>query len=101
MSRESILVVDDDLKFLEVIKVLLPHNGYVVRTVNTAESALESAREAFSHVAILDVSLLDKNGAELLSNLLELYPDMVVIMLTRNSSVPNAVQSLNRGAFTY
>ena len=101
MSRESILVVDDDLKFLEVIKVLLPHNGYVVRTVSTAESALESAREAFSHVAILDVSLLDKNGAELLSTLLELYPDMVVIMLTRNSSVPNAVQSLNRGAFTY
>lgn len=101
MSKERILVVDDDNGFQEVIRRILQRQGFDVETVGTAEKALENAREIFPNTTLLDVSLPDISGTEVLSSLLELHPDTVVIMLTGHSSVTNAVQSLNRGAFAY
>ena len=52
-------------------------------------------------MAILDISLPDMEGTELLSALLDIHPDMMAIMLTGHSSVQNAIKSLNLGAFAY
>ena len=52
-------------------------------------------------MAILDISLPDIDGTELLSQVIELHPEIIAIMLTGHSSVKNAVLSLNRGAFSY
>ena len=100
-DRESILVVDDDLYFLEVIKRILRAKGYEVETVPSAGDAIAWTKERFYNAAILDISLPDADGTELLSTLLGIHPDMIAIMLTGNSSVQNAMQSLNRGAFAY
>ncbi len=101
MKKTHILVVDDDLDFLEVIKRILRAKGYEVETVPSAGEAISRAKESFYNVAILDISLPDTDGTELLSMLLNQHPDMVAIMLTGHSSVQNATQSLNRGAFAY
>jgi len=100
-DRESILVVDDDLYFLEVIKRILRAKGYEADTVPSAGDAIARTEERFYNAAILDISLPDADGTELLSTLLGIHPDMIAIMLTGNSSVQNAMQSLNRGAFAY
>ncbi len=100
-SKKSILVVDDDRDFLEVIKRILESKGYEVMTAPSAETAVSGARERFYNVAILDISLPDADGTELLSLLLDVHPDIIAIMLTGYSSVQNAMQSLNRGAFAY
>jgi K+-sensing histidine kinase KdpD len=59
------------------------------------------AQERFYNVAVMDISLPDIDGTELLSRLLDMHPDVVAIMLTGYSSVQNAIQSLNSGAFSY
>jgi len=100
-AKESILVVDDDPDFLQVIRRILGREGFVVAAVPSAEAALLSVNEQFYHVAILDISLPDADGTELLSSLLAARPDTIAIMLTGYSSVQNAMQSLNRGAFAY
>ena len=100
-DKESILVVDDDLDFLEVIKRILESKGYEVETAPSANKAISCARKRFYNAAILDISLPDADGTELLSKFLEIHPDIIAIMLTGHSSVQNAVQSLNRGAFAY
>jgi len=100
-EKESILVVDDDLDFLEVIKRILGARGYEVATVPSAGEAISRVKGSFYNVAILDISLPDTDGTELLSELIGLRPDVIAIMLTGYSSVQNAVQSLNRGAFAY
>lgn len=100
-DKESILVVDDELDFLEIIKRILRAKGYEVETAPSAGEAVSRTKERFYNVAILDISLPDTKGTELLSILLEMHPDIVAIMLTGHSSVHNAVQSLNRGAFAY
>jgi K+-sensing histidine kinase KdpD len=100
-AKDSILVVDDDLDFLGIIKRILESKGYEVATVPSAGEAISRLKERFYNVAILDISLPDADGTELLSNIIETHPEIIAIMLTGHSSVLNAVQSLNRGAFAY
>lgn len=100
-AKERILVVDDDLDFLEIIKRILESKGYEVATAPSGAEALTRTKERFYNAAILDISLPDADGTELLSRLLEMHPDIITIMLTGHSSVQNAVKSLNRGAFAY
>jgi K+-sensing histidine kinase KdpD len=100
-DNESILVVDDDLDFLEIIRVILEKKGYTVGAAPSADAALARLKERFYNVAILDISLPDIDGTELLSAILKIHPDIIAIMLTGHASVQNAVKSLNRGAFAY
>ncbi|MDD4858708.1 MAG: ATP-binding protein [Dehalococcoidales bacterium] len=100
-NKKSILVVDDELDFLTVIKRILQVKGYEVTTAPTAGEAVARAQTHFYNAAILDISLPDMAGTELLSVLLEMHPDTIAVMLTGHSSVQNAVVSLNRGAFAY
>jgi K+-sensing histidine kinase KdpD len=99
--RESVLVVDDDLDFLHIISRILGSKGYEVGTVPSAGKAISRLKERFYNAAILDISLPDARGTELLSKTIEIHPDIIAIMLTGHSSVQNAVESLNRGAFAY
>jgi K+-sensing histidine kinase KdpD len=100
-ANNLILVVDDDRDFLQIIRQILEKKGYEVRTVTSAEEALTLLKQQFYNAAILDISLPDADGTELLSKIMELHPDIISIMLTGHSSVRNAVLSLNRGAFAY
>jgi len=100
-GKESILVVDDDLDFLKIIKRILENKNYEVDTAPSANEGTCRLKERFYNAAILDISLPDADGTELLSRCLDIHPDIVAIMLTGHSSVQNAVQSLNRGAFAY
>jgi K+-sensing histidine kinase KdpD len=99
--KESILVVDDDLDFLEIIKRILETKGYEVVNAPSAGEAISRLKERFFNVSILDISLPDADGTELLPSIIEMHPDIIAIMLTGHSSVQNAIQSLNRGAFAY
>ncbi len=100
-AKETVLVVDDDRDFLSIIQQILSKKGYKVTTAPSAGEAISLLKEQFYHVAILDISLPDADGTELLSHILELRPEIIAIMLTGHSSVQNAVSSLNRGAFAF
>ena len=100
-GRENILVVDDDLDFLKIIKLILENKGYKVDTAPSANEGISRLKERFYNATILDISLPDADGTELLTHFLEIHPDIIAIMLTGHSSVQNAVRSLNRGAFAY
>lgn len=97
----SILIVDDDRDFLQIIGSILRKHGYEVKAAGTAREAVESARERFHNVAILDICLPDADGTDLLREMMKLRPHTAAIMLTGRSSVQNAVCSLNQGAFAY
>ncbi len=100
-ASESILVVDDDLDFLGIIKSILGSKGYKVETASSASDAISRLEESFYNIAILDISLPDADGTDLLSKIIQIHPEIIAIMLTGHSSVQNAMQSLNSGAFAY
>jgi K+-sensing histidine kinase KdpD len=100
-KKESILVVDDDIDFLEIIRLILEKKGYAVSAAPSAGVAIARLKERFYNLAILDINLPDADGTELLSQILEMHPDIIAIILTAHSSVQNAIKSLNLGAFAY
>ncbi len=100
-AKESVLVVDDDLDFLNIISRILKGKGYEVETAPSGGDAFLRLKELFYNAVIVDISLPDVNGTKLLSGILEIHPEIIAIMLTGHSSVQNAVESLNRGAFAY
>ncbi len=57
MSRERILVVDDEEDLLELVNYNLSREGYRVDTVGTGEAALASARKNLPDLIVLDLLL--------------------------------------------
>jgi two-component system C4-dicarboxylate transport response regulator DctD len=79
----------------------MENKGYQVDTAPSADRAISRLKERFYNATILDISLPDADGTELLPHILEIHQDIIAIMLTGHSSLQNAVKSLNRGAFAY
>lgn len=101
-SNESgsrrLLVVDDDPLLLRLLSRQLEGLGYEVSPFESAEQALASARERGFDGAVLDYSLGATTGLELMEQLREVDSSLTVILLSGTIEVPEAVQSIRRGA---
>src|SRR6266699_3850656 len=69
MSKGAILVVDDESEIREGLELLLTSEGYGVSSAETGESGLGKPGEQPFDLLLLDVSLPDRNGLELLREL--------------------------------
>jgi len=95
-----ILVVDDDPQILDMLKCLLEDEGYVVNTVANGNSAMALLTEQKPDLVLLDISLPDLNGYQVLSLIRE-RSEVPVIMLTGILEVTSVRQSVNLGADDY
>ncbi|HQO92938.1 MAG TPA: response regulator, partial [bacterium] len=62
MSRERILLVDDEEDILNLVKYNLERDGYKVETVTTGEAAVRAARENVPDLILLDLMLPGMDG---------------------------------------
>ena len=97
----KILVVDDDINILRVIKLRLEAEGYQVTTAGKAKVALELANEDVFDFALVDLKLNGTNGIQLMENLHQLNPEMPVIILTAYGTIESAVEAMRKGAYSY
>lgn len=101
VCNSKVLIVDDEHYMAESLRTLLTHQGY---NATTAESGGEAKRlfdkERFD-VVLLDVSLSDMNGQEVMDYVKARAPETVVIFLTGYASVDSAVKALKSGAYDY
>ncbi len=97
----KVLAVDDDETILKLIKMKLEVEGYGVVTASSADAALERARTEAFDVALLDYKLADKNGIALMADLLQVHPDLPVIILTAYGTIKGAVEAVKKGAYGY
>lgn len=74
IGNETILVVDDELGLLELMKKILTKHGYSVSCAENAESALNILAQKKIDLVISDVIMPGMNGYELASNISKLYP---------------------------
>lgn len=101
MTAGTLLIVDDDRNLLELMKMRLESSGYAVTTAPDEDEAKAAVvGEAFD-LAILDLQLVRQDGISLMEELHRVVPGMPVIILTAHGSIENAVDAMNRGAFTY
>ena len=101
MSRDRLLIVDDDEAILRNLERILSLEGYETDTARTGREAIEKTRRNFYNLALLDIKLPDMEGTELLRKMHETFPEMIKIMVTGYPDLENAIKSLNFGADAY
>src|SRR5271163_3251798 len=98
MSKGSILVVDDESEIREGLELLLKTEGYGVSSADTGESGLAKLEEHPFDLLLLDVSLPDRNGLELLREIRKRDPQLSVVLITAYGSIEMARAAFKGGA---
>ena len=101
MSEMKLLIVDDEVRFLESMEKLLKKKGYDVETATSGEACLERMEKQTFDVVILDVKMPGIDGVETLKRIKNMYPLTEVIMLTGHGTVENAVEGMRNAAYNY
>ncbi len=100
-GKAKILVVDDEVSIIEVLKALLRREGYGVKTACSAEEALGYLDKERFDLMISDIRMRPIDGLELLRRAREVQSHLAVIMMTAYAAVETAVDAMKRGAFDY
>jgi len=101
VNRSSILLVDDDAAFRQVMAGELNHLGYNVAAVGSGEDAVQRVASDQPDVVLLDLRLPGMSGVETLKAIHATAPATEVIMLTGHGSIDTAIESIRIGAFDY
>jgi len=101
MSRQRILVVEDEPAIADTIVYALTTDGFDPHWCATGGAALDAARAGTFALAVLDVGLPDINGFELFRQLQVIGTGLPVIFLTARSSEIDKVVGLELGADDY
>ena len=100
MSGKKVLVVDDDAKTAELVKLYLNRDGYRVLTAHEGNEALRLARENHPDLIVLDLMLPGIDGLEICSILRD-ESDVPIIMLTALTTDDDRLKGLDLGADDY
>ena len=100
-SKGSILVVDDEAEIREGLELLLRSEGYGVASAETGEAGLARLEEQPFDLLLLDVSLPDRNGIELLQEIRRRDPYLCVVLITAYGSIDMARAAFKSGAQDY
>lgn len=101
MPRGSILVVDDEAEIREGLEALLSSEDFQVTLAETAEAGFQRLEERPFDLLLLDVSLPDRSGIEMLREIHRRDPGLAVILITAFGSIDMARQAFKSGAQDY
>lgn len=100
MSANRVLVVDDDTKTVDLVKLYLNRDGYRVLTAQDGVEALRLARESHPDLIVLDLMLPGIDGLEICRRLRS-ESDVPIIMLTARTTDEDKLTGLGMGADDY
>jgi DNA-binding NtrC family response regulator len=101
MHKGSILVVDDELEIREGLEALLTSESFEVTLAETGEAGLQRLEDRPFDLMLLDVSLPDRNGLELLLEIRRRDPQLSIILITAFGSIDMARAAFKGGAQDY
>ncbi|MGA8579042.1 MAG: sigma-54 dependent transcriptional regulator, partial [Bryobacteraceae bacterium] len=100
-NTASILLVDDDSAFRNVMAGELRRLGHEVVTAGSGEEAVSRVEQWEPEVVLLDLRLPGMDGLEALKTIRGRNASIEVIMLTGHGSIDSAIESIRDGAFDY
>src|ERR1700676_3559338 len=101
MPKGSVLVIDDEAEIREGLELLLKTEGYQVSMADSGQSGLLSLGEKPYDLLLLDVSLPDRNGIELLKDIRRQDPQLSIVLITAYGSIDMAPAAFQNGAMDY
>ena len=97
----SILIIDDEADVLSSLDELMRTEGYQTAAASTAAAGLEKLDKEPFDLVLLDISLPDSNGIDVLRTIKRDSPELPVIMITAYDSSQIAFQASREGAESY
>ncbi len=102
MSTANVLLVDDEIEFVETFSERLELRDLAISKAFNGEEALQVLEENTNvEVVILDVKMPGMDGIETLTEIKKKFPLMEVIMLSGHADVESAIDGMKQGAFDY
>ncbi len=100
-KKGKILVLDDEKIVLDSVTRILNDENYLVETCRKGEQAVETLKEGGFDILITDLKMPGMDGLQAMEAMLEIDPDLSVIMFTAYSTVDSAVKAMKLGAVDY
>jgi two-component system KDP operon response regulator KdpE len=100
MSKQSILIIDDESQIRRLLTITLQSNNYEVREAATGKEGILTVSKNTPDLVLLDLGLPDESGHEVLKHLREWYSNPILIISVQ-SSEEDIVKALDNGADDY
>lgn len=100
-DQASMLLVDDDVVFCQVLCRAMEKRGFFVRVAHSVEKAIPLAQASPPEYAVVDLKMNGASGLTLVQALHELDPNTRIVMLTGYASIATAVEAVKLGATQY
>lgn len=97
----NILVIDDERSIRNTLKDVLEYEKYEVDLAEDGASGIELFTQKTHDVVLCDIKMAKMDGIEVLQKLLEISPDVPVIMISGHGNIDTAVDSIKKGAFDF
>ena len=102
MTSTHLLLVDDEVPFVETMTRRLTRRNYKISSALSGQEALDLLeKNHLIEVVILDVKMPGMDGIETLKKIKHNYPLVEVIMLTGHATVETGIEGMKLGAFDY
>jgi two-component system KDP operon response regulator KdpE len=99
-TRRTVLIVDDEPQIQKALTSILETRDFRVLTAADGAAALDATLDATPDLVVLDLTLPDTDGLDLLSRL-RTYLDAPVLVLSARDDEGDKIEALNRGADDY
>jgi len=96
-----ILIVEDSVNLSFALLEAFQQEGHKANVAYTAKEAIEKVKNKRFDLILLDLNLPDAKGTELLQKLLNIEPELPIIVITGEKNPKIAVESLKMGVFDY
>jgi DNA-binding NtrC family response regulator len=101
MTEEKVLVVDDEVEMLTLLRNYLTREGYDVRTAPSAETALQLLEDQDFDVVLTDLRMRGMDGLALVREIHAARPETQVVLMTAFGSIDTAVEAIKAGAYHF
>lgn len=101
MTKETILIVDDSIEMLEVLRRHLHSMNFATFQCTNVNDAIEILNQTTIDLLITDLQMPGINGMELVKYTSEHFPSIPKLVITGHPSVSNAVEAVRSGAIDY
>lgn len=100
MAHNSVLIVDDDAKLVQLLKTYFDKEGFITYTANDGLDALQAVREKQPDIMILDLMLPGLDGWDVCRRIRR-DSDLPILMLTARDEESDRLVGLEIGADDY
>jgi PAS domain S-box-containing protein len=97
----SVLIVEDDPGFSSYLKRLLRREDLKLITASSGRQAIEYLEQHTVDIVLQDIGLPDIDGYQVMDQIRQQFPEVLIIVMTGEVTVESAVQALRKGAYDY